>query len=90
MMIDTLLEALDNEEPPLKSNLSSYQDQFAEHGFCTVDDLQEMEHFTPKILGELFHPELHFATSLQIMKCAKEEVLQVQNAFYSGDQTIIC
>ncbi len=85
MMIDTLLEALDNEEPPLKSNLSSYWDQFAEHGFHTVNDLQEMEHFMPKILGELFHPELHFATSLQIMKHAKEEVLWVQNAFYSGD-----
>ena len=85
MMIDTLLEALDNEEPPPKSNLSLYQDQFVEHGFCTVDDLQEMEHFTPRILGELFHPELCFATSLQIMKHAKEEVLWVQNAFYSGD-----
>lgn len=90
MMIDTLLEALDNEEPPPKSNLSLYQDQFAEHGFCTVDDLQEMEHFTSRILGGLFHPELCFATPLQIMKHAKEEVLWVQNAFYSGDQTFIC
>ena len=90
MTIDTLLETLDDEEPPLKSNLTLYQYQFAEHGFRTVNDLQEMEYFTPKILSELFYPELHFASLLQIMKHAREEVLWVQNAFLSGDQSVIC
>ena len=90
MAIDTLLETLDDEEPPPKSNLTLYQNQFAEHGFCTVNDLQEMEYFTLKILSELFYPELHFASSLWIMQRAKEEVLQVQNAFLSGDQSVIC
>ena len=75
MSVDTLLEILDNEEPPPKSNISLYWDQFADHAFCTVNDLQETEHFTPKILCELFCPELHFAIALQIMKHAKEEVL---------------
>ena len=90
MAIDTLLETLDDEEPPPKSNLTLYQYQFAEHGFRTVNDLQEMEYFTPKILSELFYPELRFASSLRIMKRAKEEVLRVQNAFLSGDQSVIC
>ena len=38
MTIDTLLETLDDEEPPPKSNLTLYQYQFAEHGFHTVND----------------------------------------------------
>ena len=89
MTIDTLLETLNVEEPPLKSNLSSYQFQFEEHGFHTVNDLLEMEYFTPKTLSQLFYPELCFGSSLWIMKHVKEEVQQVQMAFLFGDQSVI-
>ena len=42
------------------------------HLFQTIEDLQETEQFTPKMLSELFHPMLPFSTSLHIIRWAKE------------------
>ncbi len=86
MTVDMLLETLDHEEPPPKTQLLlQYCDQFDEHRFCTVNDLLEMEFFTPKDFRSLFMPALHIGTSLCIMRHAKEEVEYAWNAFISRD-----
>ena len=73
MMIHTLLHLLDHEELPPKLNLSgTYLHQFQQQVFQTIEDLQETEQFTPKMLSELFHPMLPFSTSLHIIRWAKE------------------
>ncbi len=86
MTVDMLLETLDHEEPPPKTQLLlQYCDQFEEHEFCTVNDLLETEFFMPKDFGSLFMPALHIGTSLHIMRRAKEEVEYTWNAFISRD-----
>ena len=83
MSISTLLQVLDEEELPPKSNLvTHYQDQFATHGFHTVNDLVDSDYLNLKVLGELLEPVLPFATCLHILKHAKEEA---QCTTLSGD-----
>src|SRR6266436_3559264 len=83
MSTNTLLEILDEEELPPKSNLvTCCQDQFAAHGFCTINDLVDSDYLNPKVLGELPEPVLPFATCLHILKHAKEEA---QCTAFPGD-----
>ena len=75
---------------PPKSNLvMQYKQQFALHGFCTINKLMDTEYFTPKVLGELLELALPFATCLCIMKHAKVEVQCTQEAFLSGDHLVL-
>ena len=90
MSIEKLLETLDDEELPPKSNLAmQYKQQFALHSFCTVNELIDTDYFTLKVLGELLEPAPPFATCLHIIKHAKVEVQHTQEAFLAGDHSVL-
>ena len=90
MSIEKLLEVLDEEELPPKSHLTlKYKAQFTSHGFCTIYDLADTDYLSPKVLRELLEPEPPFATCVRIIRRAKDEVQHVQDAYLSGDMSVL-
>ncbi|KAF8342270.1 uncharacterized protein EI90DRAFT_3011774 [Cantharellus anzutake] len=88
--IERLLEVLDEEELPPKSHLvMKYKEQFASHGFCTIYDLTDTNYLSPKVLSELLEPKPPFMTCVCIIRHAKDEVQHTQDAYLSGDRSVL-